>query len=217
MNRYRTQSELERTLHSHGRALAWPLLAAALVGCGGTTTFQDQTPIRVAVAPPPPKVAEAPPPPKQVVLRDNKIEITEKIQFALNKAEILSVSFPLLDEVAKVMRDNPHVKQIAVEGHASPEGGDEYNLKLSQARAEAVRSYLVQKGVAAERLTAKGYGSSRPIAKNDTEQGREKNRRVEFNIIKQDITREKVEIDPATGEQKVLEKTSALSAKEVSR
>lgn len=215
MNRYRTSSELERTLHSHARALAWPLLAAALVGCGGTTTFQDQTPIRVAVAPPPPKVAEAPPPPKQVVLRDNKIEITEKIQFALNKAEILSVSFSLLDEVAKVMRENPHVKLIAVEGHASPEGGDEYNLKLSQARAEAVRAYLVQKGVTAERLTAKGYGSSRPIAKNDTEQGREKNRRVEFNIIKQDITREKVEIDPSTGEQKVLEKTSALSANEV--
>jgi OOP family OmpA-OmpF porin len=195
------------------KTLAWLGLATALTGCGGTTTFQDQTPIRVAVAPPapppPPPVADVPPPPKQVILRDNKIEITEKIQFALAKSEILPVSFGLLDEVAKVMQENPHVKVIAVEGHASPEGGETYNLKLSQARAESVRKYLISKGVDAARLTAKGYGASKPIASNDDEPGREKNRRVEFNITKQDVTREKVEVDPKTGEKKVIEKTSA--------
>jgi OOP family OmpA-OmpF porin len=209
---YRPRIEHVTTSRARSAIAALGSLAftLALAGCGGTIAFQDQTPIRVAVAPPPPPPPpEVPPPPKQVILRDNKIEITEKIQFALGKSEILPVSFGLLDEVAKVMQENPHVKQIAIEGHASPEGGDVYNQKLSQARAEAVRTYIIGKGVDQARLTAKGYGSSKPIASNDSEPGREKNRRVEFNITKQDVTREKVEVDPKTGEKKVIEKTSA--------
>jgi outer membrane protein OmpA-like peptidoglycan-associated protein len=179
------------------------------LGCGGTTTFQDTTPIRIAVAPPaePPKVAD-PPVEKQVKLRDNHIEIGEKIQFALAKAEILSASFGLLDEVAKVIQENPHVQKISIEGHASDEGDDAYNLSLSKARAEAVRAYLVKKGVAAERLSATGYGEAKPLVANDSEVSREKNRRVEFNITKQEVTKEKVEVDPATGKERVLEKNS---------
>jgi len=193
----------QRSSKLHGIAL---LLA---LGCGGTTTFQDTTPIRIAVAPPaePPKVAD-PPVEKQVKLRDNHIEIGEKIQFALAKAEILSASFGLLDEVAKVIQENPHVQKISIEGHASDEGDDAYNLSLSKARAEAVRAYLVKKGVAAERLSATGYGEAKPLVANDSEVSREKNRRVEFNITKQEVTKEKVEVDPATGKERVLEKNS---------
>lgn len=193
----------QRSSTLHGIAL---LLA---LGCGGTTTFQDTTPIRIAVAPPaePPKVAD-PPVEKQVKLRDNHIEIGEKIQFALAKAEILSASFGLLDEVAKVIQENPHVQKISIEGHASDEGDDAYNLSLSKARAEAVRAYLVKKGVAAERLSATGYGEAKPLVANDSEVSREKNRRVEFNITKQEVTKEKVEVDPATGKERVLEKNS---------
>lgn len=187
--------------------LGFGLLLA--LGCGGTTTFQDTTPIRIAAAPPPePPKNDEPPVEKQVKLRDNHIEISDKIQFALDKAEILPASFGLLDEVAKVIQENPHVQKISIEGHASDEGDDAYNLTLSKARAEAVRAYLVKKGVAADRLSATGYGETRPLVANDSAASREKNRRVEFNIIKQDVTKEKVEIDPATGKERVIEKSS---------
>lgn len=180
----------------------------AVIGCGGTTTFQDTTPIRIAVAPPAPPPPTAPPPQKQVKLRDNRIEIGEKIQFAYDKAEILQQSFGLLDELAKVIQENPHVQKISIEGHASDEGEEQHNLLLSKARAEAVRVYLIGKGVAPERLSATGFGESRPLVSNSTPEGREKNRRVEFNITKQEVTKEKVEVDPATGEEKVIEKSS---------
>jgi OOP family OmpA-OmpF porin len=188
--------------------IGWLALVAA-IGCGGTTTFQDTTPIRVAVAPPAPAPKlDDPPPEKKVEIRDNHIEITEKIQFALDKAEILSVSFGLLDEVAKVVQENPHVQKVSIEGHASDEGDEKYNLQLSKARAESVRQYLVKKGVAQDRLSSTGFGESKPLTANDTPEGREKNRRVEFNITKQDTTREKVEVDPGTGKEKVIEKST---------
>jgi OOP family OmpA-OmpF porin len=187
-------------------------LALAFVGCGGTTTFQDTTPIRIAVAPPaPPPPAPAPPPApeKQVKIRDNRIELGQKIQFALGKSEILSASFALMDELAKTIQENPQVQKVSIEGHASDEGDDKYNLLLSKARAEAVRQYLITKGVSAERLSSTGFGETKPLVSNDTPDGREKNRRVEFHITKQEVTKEKVEVDPTTGSEKVIEKTSA--------
>ena len=188
-------------------ALGFALLA---LGCGGTTTFQDTTPIKIAVAPPaPPPPAPPPPePPKQVKIRDNRIELGQKIQFALNKSEILPASFSLMDELAKTIQENPQVQKVSIEGHASNEGQAQYNLALSKARAEAVRAYLVSKGVSADRLSSTGFGASTPSASNDNEEGREKNRRVEFHITKQEVTKEKVEVD-SSGKEKVIEKTSA--------
>ena len=185
-------------------------LALLALGCGGTTTFQDTTPIKIAVAPPaPPPPAPPPPePPKQVKIRDNRIELGQKIQFALNKSEILPASFSLMDELAKTIKENPQVPKVSIEGHASNEGQAQHNLTLSKARAEAVRAYLVSKGVSADRLSSTGFGASKPIASNDNEEGREKNRRVEFHITKQEVTKEKVEVD-SSGKEKVIEKTSA--------
>jgi OOP family OmpA-OmpF porin len=186
-------------------------LALLALGCGGTTTFQDTTPIKIAVAPPaPPPQADPPPPepPKQVKIRDNRIELGQKIQFALDKAEILPASFSLMDELAKTIKENPQVQKVSIEGHASNEGQAQHNLTLSKARAEAVRAYLVSKGVSADRLSSTGFGAAKPIASNDNEEGREKNRRVEFHITKQEVTKEKVEVDSA-GKEKVIEKTSA--------
>jgi OOP family OmpA-OmpF porin len=157
--------------------------------------------------------------PKRVELRDNKIVFKEKIQFAYNDSTILDSSFSLLDEIAKVIKENPHVKKIAIEGHASADGGDEHNLKLSDARAKSVRIYLVEKaGIKAERLTAKGFGEAKPLINEDGLEGpqldaaREKNRRVEFNVIAQDVTEKKVEVDPKTGKEKIIE-TKTVTAK----
>jgi OOP family OmpA-OmpF porin len=141
-----------------------------------------------------------------VELRDNKIEIKEKIQFEVNKAIIKSESDSLLKEIGDVIKANPQVKKLSIEGHASAEGNPAKNKKLSDDRAKAVMAYLIKnEGIEATKLTAKGWGSEKPIADNTTEEGREKNRRVEFLVVEQDVTEKKVEIDPATGKERVVE------------
>ncbi|HEX2673175.1 MAG TPA: OmpA family protein [Polyangiaceae bacterium] len=189
--------------------------AIALSACGGgTLAFQGTsafpivgTPPALPPPPPPPKAEEPPPPPPRVEVRDNKIEFKEKIQFENNKSVILPQSFSLLDDIVKVIKDNEHIKKIAIEGHASAEGDAKRNLTLSDERAKAVMKYCVDHGIDAKRLTAKGFGITKPIADNATEEGREKNRRVEFNIVEQDITKKKVEIDPKTGKEKLIGET----------
>jgi outer membrane protein OmpA-like peptidoglycan-associated protein len=154
-------------------------------------------------APPPPIVEPAKPPPR-VEVTDDKIVIREKIQFAHNKATIRSVSDDLLAEIARVIHDNPRIKKIRVEGHASADGRHAHNVELSKRRAEAVVDHLVRHGkVPAERLEFEGYGPDRPIADNDTEEGREANRRVEFTIIEQEYTQTRKIIDTQTGSTKV--------------
>jgi OOP family OmpA-OmpF porin len=154
-------------------------------GCGGPTVFAGASAFAISGTPPP-APPPAPPPPK-VVLKEKAIEINEKIQFDVDKAIIKEVSFGLLDEVAKVIREHPELRKISIEGHASSEGGDAHNLDLSDRRAKAVMEYLVTKAsIEKERLQARGFGSTLPLASNDYEEGREKNRRVEFNIIERD-------------------------------
>ncbi len=187
------------------------LALAASAGCGGVTQFQGAQAFAVAGTPPPPPpppppvVEEAKPPPR-VELRDNKIEFKEKIQFEVNKATIKEASFSLLKDIADVIKKNPQVKKISIEGHASAEGDAKANKKLSDDRAKAVMDYLVKKeSIPATSLVAKGWGVEKPIADNNTEDGREKNRRVEFLVVEQDVTQKKVVIDPKTGKEKVVE------------
>ncbi|HUJ60613.1 MAG TPA: OmpA family protein [Kofleriaceae bacterium] len=138
-------------------------------------------------------------------MRDNKIEIHEKIQFDWDKATIKPESDDLMNEIASVITKNPQIKKIRIEGHASSDGSEPHNLTLSDQRAKAVMKYLTEHGIAAAELTAKGYGSSKPIGDNSTAEGREQNRRVEFTILEQDVTQKKVEIDPKTGKEKVVD------------
>lgn len=116
-------------------------------------------------------------------IKADRIEIDEKVHFATGKAEILPESFGLLDDVAEVMNDNVAVT-CEVAGHTDNVGKVSFNKKLSQDRAEAVRAYLLNKGIAVERLIAMGYGPDEPIADNASDEGREQNRRVEFRVQK---------------------------------
>jgi len=116
-----------------------------------------------------------------VVVTEKKIELKQTVYFDFNKATIKPVSFALLDEVAQAMKDNPKIK-VEVQGHTDSVGDDNYNLKLSQKRAESVRIYLIKKGIASDRMEPKGYGETVPIADNRTKEGRDQNRRVEFVI-----------------------------------
>lgn len=130
--------------------------------------------------PPPPPRAQPPPPPPpapapaRIVLRG--------VNFAFDSAEIDPSSSVVLDVVAQTLRDNPGFR-VRVEGHTDSVGADAYNQQLSQRRAESVRRYLVGQGVSAARLEAAGYGESRPVTSNDTEEGRSLNRRVELNRL----------------------------------
>lgn len=121
-------------------------------------------------------------PPKRVVVTEKKLELKEMVFFDTGKTTIKPESYSLLDEVAQTLKDHPEVKHVSIEGHTDNVGSSKTNTRLSKGRAEAVRAYLVKKGVPAATLDAKGYGPSKPIADNKTPEGREKNRRVEFMI-----------------------------------
>ena len=148
-------------------------------GCSLFTVQQDPMPVLEIRADRPP------PGPDRVVLTASSIEIKDKVQFATGKAEILPESFSLLDDVAKVFVENEQIEVVQVEGHTDSTGTAAINRTLSQQRAESVVKYLAGKGVPKKRMVAKGFGPDKPIADNADDAGREKNRRVEFNIIKQ--------------------------------
>lgn len=111
-----------------------------------------------------------------------KITMNESIvTFAFDSSNLTSVAQTNLDKLAKVLVDNPDTN-INIYGHTDSKGADDYNMKLSQRRADAVKAYLASKGIASSRMFAKGEGESMPVATNDTDEGRAKNRRVEFAI-----------------------------------
>ena len=157
------------------------LAAILLAGCAQLMPAAKQEPFPVMDG----KATRPPPGPARVVLTDSNIAIMDKVQFETGKAALLPASNALLDEVAKMLKDNPQVEQICVEGHTDSTGSPDFNRKLSQQRAESVAKYLSSKGVKAARMEPKGFGPDRPVADNESEQGREANRRVEFNILKQ--------------------------------
>lgn len=115
------------------------------------------------------------------------LEIADKIKFKSGSAELLPSDKEILDQVASVLKAHAQtVKRVRIEGHTDNLGDREFNVDLAERRAGAVRLYLVEKGMAAERLFAKGFGSTRPVATNATEAGRAQNRRVEFHMLRDD-------------------------------
>jgi OmpA-OmpF porin, OOP family len=114
-----------------------------------------------------------------VVVTDKEIRITQQIHFETGKDVIRRESYAVLDAVADVLRKNTGMR-IEVQGHTDNRGAAGYNLGLSERRAASVRQYLVAHGAGAERLVSHGYGLTRPLLANDTEQNRALNRRVQF-------------------------------------
>jgi|GEM_PF-4843043 len=119
-----------------------------------------------------------------VQVTDKKIEILQKIFFALNRDTIQRKSFGVLDQVVAVLKSRPTIR-VRIEGHTDSSGNPAYNTNLSDRRAKSVRKYLVKKGIEEGRLDAEGFGPKRPLVPNINKQNRAKNRRVEFNIISQ--------------------------------
>ena len=115
-------------------------------------------------------------------LKQGKEVTINNIFFDFGKSELLSYSYPELHRLARLLKKMN--LNVEIGGHTDDVGSDEVNDRLSQARADAVRDFLVSLGCNASAITAKGYGKNKPIAKNDTERGRAKNRRVEMRVIK---------------------------------
>jgi OOP family OmpA-OmpF porin len=158
-----------------GVAIASGAVSGAIVGAILGHCLWDEAPLVQHAAPPPPPPPAPPPPPvqKKIVLRG--------VHFDFDKASIRPDAAGILREAASILKENPTVK-VSVEGHTDAVGSDEYNLKLSLRRANAVKEFLGREGVDASRLSTRGFGESQPVASNDTEDGRAQNRRVELKV-----------------------------------
>ena len=121
--------------------------------------------------------------PDRILIEETLITTFEPVYFQSNSEIIEERSHPMLKEIGGVLRTNPGM-QIRVEGHSDGQGDDEYNRELSERRAESVRSFLIENGAAKGQVEAEGVGERRPIASNETTEGRSKNRRVEFHIVR---------------------------------
>jgi len=124
-----------------------------------------------------------PPDDPLAVYEGGKIDLRGAVNFDTGKATIKRDSWAVLDQVAKVLRENPQVKRVRIDGHTDSQGSASLNRSLSKRRAEAVVQYLVEKGIARQRFDSAGFGEDQPIADNRTALGRAKNRRVEFTVL----------------------------------
>lgn len=123
----------------------------------------------------------------QVKVKETKEGATfalDNIYYTTNSAELTDASLPVLESFAKWLKENPSVK-VEIQGHTDNVGNPKDNEALSSNRAFSVKSFLEEMGIAGERIEAKGYGSSRPLADNATEAGRARNRRTEFMVLSQ--------------------------------
>ncbi len=138
-----------------------------------------------------------------VIIEENEIIILEKIYFATDSAEILPRSFPIVDAVAATLIGNPQITLVEVQGHADERGSDEYNIKLTADRAASVVQALGQRGVDLKRLRSAGYGERCPVDPRHNPEAWDKNRRVEFKIIRTDSGPTGVEVACPAGQDLV--------------
>jgi outer membrane protein OmpA-like peptidoglycan-associated protein len=168
------------------RAATCPSWAGPLT-CAVQVTGQFDAPVPPAAAPAPPPDNESLLPPAPTAVAPQACEramadvvAKSRIEFATNRADIAASSANTLDALAQAAKACSGV--IEVQGHTDSVGAPERNQKLSNARAEAVRMALVERGMPEARLTARGYGEKQPLADNDSAEGRAQNRRIEFRV-----------------------------------
>jgi outer membrane protein OmpA-like peptidoglycan-associated protein len=161
--------------------------AAPNDGCPDVDTDKDGIPDSVDACPHEP--GQPSPDPKKngcpqfIRLEGSSVRVLQQVHFATGKADILPDSFPILQEIANLLKVTPSIKRMSIEGHTDNRGAAAMNLHLSQARSESVMAWLINRGgIEAKRLEAHGYGMTRPIEDNNTDEGRLANRRVEFKI-----------------------------------
>jgi OOP family OmpA-OmpF porin len=137
-------------------------------------------PVPVPVPEPVPVVVPPPAPaPKPVIIEKGRQ--TLNVEFDFDKSTIKKGYYQDIDNLAQVMKDYPDLS-VVIEGHTDSVGTAAYNKKLSQERADAVKKYMVEKGIDANRLKAQGFGEDKPIASNETNEGQQQNRRVEAAV-----------------------------------
>jgi len=166
-----------------GAAVGAPI-GAAVCGLLGHAILDPEV-----AAPPPPPPPPSPPPfpppaptPEALPPAASKRIVLRGVHFDSDKSDIRPDSRPVLNEAVEILKENPTVR-ISVEGHTDAIGSDTHNEQLSLRRAEAVFRYLVNRGIAPERMDVTGYGKRRPVANNETESGRAQNRRVELQVM----------------------------------
>jgi len=118
-----------------------------------------------------------------VRIENGEVKILDQIKFKTGSAVILKESQPILDAVAKVLKDHPEIKKVRIEGHTDNKGNAKNNKALSKSRAAAVQAALAKAGIDKKRMSNDGFGQEKPLDTNDTEAGRANNRRVEFHIV----------------------------------
>ncbi len=152
----------------------------------GDGLFDHEDACPEVAGPAPPKGDGCPPPKPRAALVERRIELDQQVLFETGTAVIQAESDGLLGEIATVLREHPELLRVEVQGHTDETGHEADNRVLAQRRAEAVVSWLVAHGIDGARLVSKGYGADRPIADNTTEEGRQRNRRVELHVL--DVT-----------------------------
>ncbi|MEO5362727.1 MAG: OmpA family protein [Magnetococcus sp. DMHC-8] len=136
-----------------------------------------------AAPPPPPAAKKCPESAKGATVSQHGCWVIKNLNFRTNSARIEPTGVIALKETLEVLKKNPGLR-VEIQGHTDHVGTAAHNKKLSQQRADAVMKHLVGHGVAAQRLTARGYGLERPVGSNATEAGRADNRRVELHVLK---------------------------------
>ncbi len=183
---YTYQNGFAETREVATRTVTTPLTPGSVAGAAYVAEpvpSWNKSPADGYQAPPPPPKPKVKVKRPRVKLGAERIEINDRVAFAVGSAQIEATSHGLLDEIAGVLRTHPELMRVEIQGHTDASGNPAANRKLSQARAESVMGYLTAAGIDATRLSAVGFGPDRPRVAADSAEAKAANRRVELHVL----------------------------------